>query len=99
MATFSQIKSGLDEIAAKNERNRTIIESSRSSLGVAQTNLSKMLTDYSQLVADINQTAIDNPTDDAYRLAKSEKDKLVADFQALKTYVDSLIVAYDAVNE
>ncbi len=99
MATFSQIKAVLDEIATKNARQRRYLENARASLVTAQTNLAGMPSEYSAIVADIDQAAIDNPTDEAYLLAKSEKDKLAADFQNLKTYADALIVAYDAVSE
>jgi len=99
MATFSQIKSALDEIANKNARNRRFLENARGSLVTAQSNLVAMPADYASIVADINQAAIDNPSDEAYLLAKSEKDKLAADFQNLRTYADNLIDAYDAVTE
>ena len=99
MATYSQIKNVLDEIASKNARNRRYIESAKTQLTTAKTNLSAMVSDYSAIVSDINQAAIDNPSDEAYLLAKSEKDKLVADFQNLKTYAEALIVAYESVTE
>jgi len=56
-----------------------------------------MQTTYSGVISDINQAAIDNPTDQAYLLAKSEKDKLVVDFTALKVYAGNLITAFDSV--
>lgn len=98
-STFSQIKSGLDEISDRNKRNREHLARARDFIVKAQTDLTTMQTEYSTLVADINQAAIDNPTDQAYQLAKSEKDKLVADFQSLKSYCDSLLASFDAVNE
>lgn len=98
-STFSQIKSGLDDISSKNSKNRSMLSSSRASLLSAQANLAGMTAAYSGLVADINDAATANPTDEAYQLAKSEKDKLVSDFQSLKTYCDALIAAFDGVTE
>jgi hypothetical protein len=99
MSTYSQIKNGLDEISSKNAKNRLFIESARSSLDKALTSLNAMPAEYSDLVLDINNGAIENPDDQAYIFAKAEKDKLVSDFQNLKTYVNNLITAFDAVEE
>ena len=99
MATYSQIKNGLDEIAAKIEQARSYINNGKTSLVRAQTDLGAMPTKWSSLIADINQAAIDNPTDDVYLLSKSEKDKLVSNFQSLKTYADALVVAWDSIEE
>lgn len=98
-STFSQIKSGLDEISDRNKRNREHLARARDFIVKAQTDLAAMPGEYTSLVQDINQAAIDNPTDQAFQLAKSEKDKLVANFNSLKSYCDDLLAAFDAVNE
>ena len=97
MATFSDMKYALDEIAKHTSMNKAAIERARKSLVDAQYNLNAMQTKYSGVVSDINQAAIENPGDVAYEMAKSEKDKLVADFQALKAYAENLIIAFDSV--
>lgn len=99
MSTFSDMKYALDEISRKNARGRQLIEAARAGLARVQSDLGAMTSEYTSIVTDINQAAIANPTDDAYQLLKSEKDKLVADFQDLKGYTDDLIVAFDAVVE
>ena len=98
MATYSEIKAVLDEIAGETSKNQKLTASSRVRLVTAQTNLASMPGKYGSIISDIDQAAIDNPNDDAYQLAKSEKDKLVVDFQALKSYVDNLIAAFDSVS-
>ena len=97
MATFSDMKYALDEIAKHTSMNKATIERARKSLVDAQYNLNAMQTKYSGVVSDINQAAIENPGDVAYEMAKSEKDKLVADFQELKAYAENLIIAFDSV--
>ena len=97
VSTYSEIKNGLDGIADENRQGKVWAENSRTKLVSAQTLLAGMTAKYSALIADINAAVIANPTDEAYLFAKSEKDKLVADFQSLKNYVDALIVAFDAV--
>jgi len=99
MATFSDMKYALDEIARKNTRARQLTEAARKELIRVQSDLGSMLADYSGMSAEIDQVAIDNPADDAYLMLKNEKDKLVTDFQNLKTYVDALVIAFDGVSE
>ena len=98
MATsYSKMAAKLDEIAEKSVRFEDVIFDGRRRLIHAQTKLTEMQSEYSSLVADINQAAIDNPTDEDYQRAKSIKDKLVIDFQNLKSYATALISAYDGV--
>lgn len=99
MATFSEMKYGLDEIARKTNRARDFVFAARKELTRAQSDLGAMLADYNGLVAEINAVATNNPEDAIYQHVKLEKDKLVADFQELKTYVDDLITAFDGVSE
>ena len=77
MATFSEMKIALDEIAQKNTRVRQLVAAARKSMVNAQTILQAMSGEYSVIGSEIDQAAIDNPNDEAYLLAKSEKDKLV----------------------
>lgn len=97
--TYSQIKSGLDDVATRTSGNRSTINRARTFLTNAQTDLSAMPLAYTGLATEINTLAAANPTDAAYQLALNEKNKLVADFQTLKAYVDTLIAAFDAVAE
>ena len=99
MATFSDMKYALDEISRKNARGRELINAARTGLVRVQSDLGSMTAEYTAIISEINQAAIDNPEDIAYQTAKSEKDKLVANFQSLKTYVDDLIIAFDGVTE
>ena len=99
MATFSDMKYALDEISRKNARGRQLIEAAHTDLVRVQSDLGAMTAEYTAIIGEINQAAIDNPSDVAYQMAKSEKDKLVANFQSLKTYTDALIVAFDGVTE
>jgi len=98
-STYADIKWGLDDIAKTISRGRSFIDNSRSSLVRAQDLLGTLPGDTAELRNDIDDAAVANPNDDAYQMAKNEKDKLVADFQALNTYTGDLIAAWDAVEE
>ena len=99
MTTFSQMKFDLDEIAKKTTRGRTIIQNARKALVSANSELSAIQADYSGLIADIDQAVLDNPADSVLEMVKGEKDKLVVDFIALKSYCNDLITAFDGVVE
>ena len=98
-ATYSQMKNALDEIARKNDEYRKQLGVSRAKLASAYSGLDSMLSDYTQIVSEIETAFTNNPDDLAYEILKVEKDKLVADFQSLKTYANNLITAFDGVVE
>ena len=94
--TFTQAKATLDEIAQRVNQARNRVTQARSAYGAAQSELAGLSTVYGQFVSDLNAAAQAS----SWPLAsaqKAEKDQLVADFQALKTEVDAIITAIDAV--
>ena len=97
MATYSEIKAGLDEIAKQNEQSRKDIERSKSLLSQAESQLNSMPTVYAAFVVDVDSAATANPAVEAFQIAKSEKDELVSDFQALKTRATAIIAAVDGM--
>jgi hypothetical protein len=96
---YADIKSGLDQLALKISNEKARIVRGRLELTKAQTELAALPAASAELRTAIDDAATANPTDEAYIMQKNEKDKLVANFQALKTYCDNLIAAYDAVIE
>jgi hypothetical protein len=96
---YADIKSGLDLLALTISNVRNRIVRGRTELTRAQTELVALPATSTELRTAIDDAAIVNPTDEAYLMHKNEKDKLVANFQALKTYCDKLIIAYDDVIE
>ena len=99
MATFDQIKSGLNQISNEITRARLNIDKARTYLADAETTLAAMGAKWSGLGSEIDQVAANNPSDDNYKISKGEKDKLVVDFQRLSTYASNLIAAFDGVTE
>jgi hypothetical protein len=96
-ATYSQMKTSLDEISSKIVTARNSVVNARAAVASASSILSGMATAYGTIVTDINQAAASNPTDNLYAIVKAEKDKLVAEFQALQTYCDAVLSAIDGV--
>lgn len=95
--TYSQRKVALDEIADRIQQAAKRMQQGRASYQTAETDLAAMQTAYSEIVSDINADASANPLDQAHQLQKAEKDKLVADFQSLKSTATAVLAAIDGV--
>ena len=94
--TYTQAKSGLDQIAEKSERARHRAEAARELLAKAEQELAQMGADYGTFVQEVDAAAAEHGGE-AWLTAKAEKDEMVADFNALKTRVTGLLAAYDSV--
>lgn len=96
MATYTEVKQALDEIAERTTQNSKRVDQAKQLLSVAQSDLSAMQTAYASIVSEINAAATANPANAAWQTAKAEKDQMVADFQSLKATVDSLVTAVNS---
>jgi hypothetical protein len=95
--TFSERKVALDEIAARIRTDAKRMTNARAQVAEAEADLTTMQTAYTALVADINADAAAFPADAVFAAMKGEKDKLVAEFQALKTKATNTKNAMDGV--
>lgn len=95
--TYSERKVALDEIASRIRANAKRLADARNQSAVAESDLTAMQAAYAGLVADINADATGNPSDQALQFQKIEKDKLVAEFTALKTKATAIKAAIDGV--
>ena len=82
MASFADIKAGLDEIAQRIRSNNSRMATAKQSTSQALSDLDAMPAAYTPLIQEIDAQAAANPTVEAWILAKSEKDLLVAEFNA-----------------
>ena len=98
MATFSEMKTALNEISERITRDRKRLVQCEASAIAAETDLTSMGTEYSGIVGDINQFLTNNPNDEAAKTLKAEKDLLVTEFQALKTAATSMKTAIQGVS-
>lgn len=96
MATYTTTKATLDEIAQRSEQNRKRLEQARATIAAAVSDLTAMQSAYSGFATQLNTDAAANPANDAWQVAKAEKDQLVADFQALKNEADALNTAVNS---
>jgi hypothetical protein len=96
MATYTQTKATLDEIAVKSETQRKSLVNARSAVASVEAALQTMQNQYSAFIAEVETDALANPTDPAWQAAKAEKDRLVADFLAVQTKAQAIIIAFDA---
>lgn len=95
MATFSQKKSALDEISDVIVTTRNNLTSARNQVASASTTLVGLSATYGALITEIGDDAVNNPNDDLTQMVKAEADKLVAEYQILKTHADAVLAAID----
>ena len=90
MATASEIKSGMDDIAVRIAEQRAVVNKAKSNAQIASDALGAIAADYADVIATIDAFAA-NSTDYFERLAKAEKAKLQAEFVALKAQADAIV--------
>jgi flagellin-like hook-associated protein FlgL len=88
MATYSEVKQGLDEISAQIRAVQTRYNSAKSNIEAGSAALGAIPTKYADVIATIDGYT---PTGAFETLSKDEKAKLQAEFQALKSTIDALI--------
>jgi flagellin-like hook-associated protein FlgL len=88
MATYSEVKQGLDEISAQIRAVQTRYNSAKSNIEAGSEALGAIPTKYADVIATIDGYT---PTGAFETLSKDEKAKLQTEFQALKSTIDALI--------
>lgn len=96
MATTSEIKAGLDEIAGVIAQNRKVLTQAKQAMTDRDTNLEDIPGKYSEIIASIN---IYTPDGAFETLAKDELSKLTAEFIALRTDAQAAIAALSTLTE
>lgn len=85
MATYTETKATLDEIAAKTNDYRKMLDRAKAIIDQAVSGLNQMAADYAGFSSQLNTDAAASPADDAWQTALAEKNQMVSDFQAQKT--------------
>jgi len=91
MATTSEVKAGLDDIAHTIKTERQAFASSKARIQNASGNLAAIPTVFADVIATINAYT---PTGEFEALSKDEKAALQVEFVALKAVVDALIADF-----
>lgn len=88
MATYTEVKRSLDDIAQIINTERQAFANSKARIQAASANLAAIPTQYADVIATID--AYSGATA-AEALSKDERSKLAAEFTALKSDIDSLV--------
>lgn len=96
-ATFSEAKTGLDEISLEIRNARTLLNQARANPTNVKTALDGLATQYAALIADIDAAAAAAPGNTALQVLKAEKDLLVAEFTAKRAEAVALETAVAGV--
>ncbi len=89
MATASEMKAGLDDIATIIRAQRDNMKEVKASASSASVELANIPTRYADVIATIDAIPA-GTTDNFERVVKAEKAKLAAEFTALKAKADSV---------
>lgn len=87
MASYSEVKAGLDDVAGIIREQRAVMAKAKSNAALASAALAAVPTTYADLVSTINGYGTANA---AEALAKADLAKLTTEFQALKTLADQV---------
>lgn len=87
MATFSQVKVALDDIAGKINSQREAMKKAKSNAAGASQALAAIQTDYADVITTINSYGTINAAEAA---VKAEFAKMVEEFGTLKTVADGV---------
>lgn len=89
MATYSEMKTGLDEISGLIRTSRTVLTKAKANGTSASEALAAIPTVYAAVITAIDAIPA-NTTNAAEMLLKAEKAKLATEFTALKAKADAI---------
>lgn len=96
MATTSTVKAGLDDVSTTIRNARKRLSQSKAAITAAKNELAAIPTTFADVIAEIDGYA----GDDAFEsLAKSEKDRLAAEFSALQADAASAEASLSTITE
>jgi len=90
MTTYSDKKRQLEDIARRTVSNSDRVKTAFEILTKAMNDLNAMVSEYTDIIEEVDEDAIANPLDEVFQFQKLEKDKLVDDFIALHTKVTAI---------
>ena len=91
MATYTEVKRSLDDIAQIINTERQSFASAKARIQTGSANLNSIPTQYADVITTIDAYV---GSDAAEALAKAEKTKLAAEFTALKADIDAIIAGF-----
>lgn len=92
MATASEIKVGLDEIARVVADQRAVVQKAKQNAGAASLALADLPTTYGDLIATVQAFPAGNAWQNH---AKAELAALATEYNALKTAADTIVAVED----
>ncbi len=96
MATASEVKAALDDIAQAIRAERQAMKNAKARIATGQSNLNLLATVFSDAIATINGYT---PTGAMEELAKDELAKLTAEFIALQTQAGTAVADLADITE
>lgn len=90
MASYSDVKAGLDTVAAIIRDQRARLAQAKTIAAAASTTLAALSTDYADIISTVNAYGTTNASE---AVAKTDLAKLTAEFGTLKSVADQIAAA------
>lgn len=90
MASYSDVKTGLDAVAVVIHNQRVLLGQSKAQAATASAALASLVDVYADVIATVNAYGTANA---AEAVAKADLAKLTSEFQALKSVADAIAAA------
>jgi hypothetical protein len=87
MASYSEVKVGLDDVAAIIREQKAVMLKAKSNAALASAALADLPTEFADVIATINAYGTANASE---ALSKADLAKLTTEFQALKSLADQV---------
>lgn len=87
MASYSEVKAGLDDVAGIIREQKAVMLKVKSNAALASAALAALSAEYADLIATINAYGTSNA---AEALSKADLAKLTSEFQSLKSLADQV---------
>lgn len=95
--TFSQLQDIKNRVVRDLSAQQALLDSAKGQFTASKTALAAMGTSYTSWVTDVNAFLTANPTNDAAKALKAEKDALVAEFTTATNRATALETAVSGI--
>lgn len=95
--TFCEVEAALDNVRNDVNSNKSRYAGAVAQIAAAKNAVAALTTTYSGVAAEINAQVAATPNDTAWKMAKVRLDKIVAEYNALKTKLQSAVDALTAI--
>lgn len=95
--TFCEVEAALDNVRNDVNNNKSRYTGAVAQILAAKNAVANLATTYAAVATEINAQATALPNDTAWKMAKARLDKIVAEYNALRTKLQAAVDALTAI--